>query len=153
VSGIREESGTCAERVEPCPLLGVAVVPVWPNAVEVHFPPACPERAPLVRIDVDNGAHHITAVLGVPSAVAEVRDAGRARVAPARVEEDGDWVDVRVVEEEASRFGVGEERRRCVHASYLPAGNNCRRMEGRAVVSVRDDSKRAGWGVRAMYRA
>ena len=123
MSGIREESGTCAERVEPRPLLGVVVVPVWPNAVEVHFPPARPERAPLVRIDVDDGAHHIAAVLGAPSAAAEVRDAGRARVAPARVEEDRDRVDVRVVEEEAGRFGVGEGRRRCVHAGYLPVGN------------------------------
>jgi hypothetical protein len=129
------------------------VVPVWPNAVEVHFPPARPERAPLVRIDVDDGAHHIAAVLGAPPTAAEMRDAGRARVAPARVEEDRDRVDVRVVEQEAGRFGVGEERWRCVHAGYLPVGNNCRGMEGRAVMSVRDDSKRAGWGVRAMCRA
>jgi hypothetical protein len=104
ICGICEESGTCAKRVEPCPPFGVVVVPIGPNAVEVHFPPACPERAPFVRVDVDDGAHHIAAVLSSPSAAAEMGDAGRARVTAASVEEDRGRVDVCVVEEEAGRF-------------------------------------------------
>src|SRR6266853_605014 len=121
--GICEERGPCAQRIEPRPPLGVVVVPVWPYAVEVHLPPACPERTPFLRIDVDDGAHHVTVVLGAPPAAADARDAGRARVAAARAEEDRGGVDVHVVEKEARRFRGGEGRGGSVHAGYLGRKN------------------------------
>ena len=116
---IDKERCPCAHRVETRPPLRVFVVPVWPYSVEVHLPPARPERTPLLRIDVDNRAHHVPAVFGAPAAAAKVRDARRARVAPARAREDRGGVNVAVVEEVAGRFCVGEVRRCCVYASYL----------------------------------
>ena len=116
---IDKERRPCAHRVETRPPLRVFVVPVRPYAVKVHLPPARPERTPLLRIDVDNRAHHVSAVFGAPAAAAEVCDARRARVAPARAREDRGGVDVAVVEEVACRFCVGEVRRCCIYASYL----------------------------------
>jgi hypothetical protein len=132
---VDEERSTCAQRIEPSPPLSVIVVPIEPNAIEVHLPPARPERAPFLRINVDDGAQHVAVVLGAPAAAAEARDAGRAGVAAARAEEDRDGVDVRVVEEEAGWLCVGEERRGGVHARYLVDGREWKgkRTRGLAV--------------------
>jgi len=120
MGGIREERRTCAQRVEPRPPLGILVVPVWPYAIEVHLPSALPQGTPLIRIDVDDRAHHVAVVLGAPAAAADTRDArGTTRVGLAGAEEDRDGVDVRVVEEETCRVREGEGRRRGVHAGYL----------------------------------
>ena len=120
MGGIHEERRTCAQRVEPRPPLGVLVVPVWPNAIEVHLPTALPQGTPLFRIDVDDRAHHVAVVLGAPAAAADGRYAPEtARVGLASAEEDRDGVDVGVVEEETCRFREGEGRGRGVHAGYL----------------------------------
>jgi hypothetical protein len=133
---VDEERGTCAQRIDSSPSLGVIVVPIEPYAIEVHLPPACPERAPFLRINVDDGAQHVAAVLGAPAAAAEARDAGPASVAAARAEEDRDGVDVRVVEEEAGRLCVGEERRGGVHARYLVDGREWKGRKGTGWVSA-----------------
>ena len=85
------------------PLLGIFAVSVRPYSVEVHLQPAQPERAPLLRININNRAHHVSAVLSAPAATARARDAGQARVAAPRGEDRG-GVDVGVVEEEAGQF-------------------------------------------------
>ena len=104
MSRVSEERGPCAQRVETRPPLGVFVVSVRPYAVEVHLPPARPKRTPLLRIDVDDRAHHVSVVFSTPATAAEARDAGRARVAQARAREDRGGVDIGVVEEEAGRL-------------------------------------------------
>ena len=101
---IDEERGPCAQRVETRPPLGIFVVPIRPYSVKVHLPPARPGRAPFFRIDINNCAHHVPAVLSAPAAAAEARNARRARVAAPRRGEDRGGVDVGVVEEEARRF-------------------------------------------------
>jgi len=94
MGGINEECGSRAQGVEPRPPLSVVVVSVERDAVEVHLPPACPKRTPLLRVDVDDRAYHVAAILGAPPATAEARHAGTAGVAAARAEEDRGRVDI-----------------------------------------------------------
>ena len=56
MGGIREERCPRAQRVEARPPLGIIVVPVWPDAVEVHLPSARPQGTPLFLIDVNDRA-------------------------------------------------------------------------------------------------
>src|SRR6266849_6091500 len=101
---IDEERRTLTQRVKTSPPIGIFVVPVWPYSVEVHLPPARPERTPLFRIDIDDCAHHVSVIFRVPAATAEACDAWRTRFAPTCTGEDRGGVDVGVVEEEACRW-------------------------------------------------
>lgn len=100
---VDEEHGTLTQRIKTSPPIGIFVEPIWPYPFEVHLPPARPERTPFFRIDVDDGAHHVSAVSRIPAATAEACDAGSARVAPTCAGDDRGRVNVGVVEEEAGR--------------------------------------------------
>lgn len=100
---IDEERGTLTQRIKTSPPIGIFVVSVGPYSVEVHLPPARPERTPFFRIDINDRAHHVSIILCAPASAADACDAGRTRVAPSRAGEYRGGVDVGVVEEEACR--------------------------------------------------
>ena len=86
---IDEERGPCAAAgVETRPPLGVFMVPVQPYSVEVYLPLARPKRAPFLRTDINNRAHHVSAVPSALATAAQARDAGRAHIAAPRGGED-----------------------------------------------------------------
>jgi hypothetical protein len=70
-------------------------------AVKIHLPPARPQSAPLLRVNIHNGAQHVATVLGAPPAFAKVGHAGCASVAATRTGEYGRGVDVLVVQQVA----------------------------------------------------